>query len=435
MPHTLLLILGLLAACRPAPPPSSTQTAAPTRVRLGAEILLEKHLDQLAGRRVGLVAHRASVVYDSLHLVDALQARGIVPVRVFAPEHGFRGQAEAGAPIADGRDPATGLPVVSLYGPNKKPQAQHLKDLDLLLVDLQDVGARFYTYLSTLTYVLEACAEHEVEVWVLDRPNPNGQYVGGPRLEPAYRSFVGLHPVPVVHGMTLGEMARLIRGEGWIAQAKALRLSVVAMQGYRHRQSWAETGIRWVPPSPNLPTPFSAEVYPLICWLEGTDVSVGRGTEAPFEQVGAPWHRGLHRQFWMDGASGQRTELVRDSLRGYATAFVPRPIAGVAENPPHRDDSCFALRITRLPTTGPQRFRAAVALLDNLYHEHREAVKAGQTPDRPFFEPKAFDGLAGSAALREYLQTGRNLEPLIESWEREARAFGRLRDGWRLYPD
>ena len=427
--------MALLAACRPTPQGAAAPPPAPARVKLGAEILLEQHAGQLKGRRVGVVAHRASVVYDSLHLVDALRAQGVVPVRVFAPEHGFRGQAEAGAPVADGRDSATGLPVVSLYGQNKKPQPHHLKDLDVLLFDLQDVGARFYTYLSTLTHVLEACAETGVEVWVLDRPNPNGQYVGGPVLEPAFRSFVGLHPVPVVHGMTLGELARLIRAQGWIAQAKALRLTVIPAQGYRHRQTWAETGVRWVPPSPNLPTPFSAEVYPLICWFEGTDVSVGRGTDAPFEQVGAPWHRGLHRQVWMDGALNQRTDLVSDSLRGFATAFVPRPIAGVAENPPHQGDSCFALRIVRLPAAGAERFRAAGALIDNFYREHREAVQADKTPDRPFFNAKAFDGLAGSAALREHLLAGRPLDSLFDRWEREARAFSRLRDAWRLYPD
>lgn len=437
--RTLSLTLGclllLLAACGQTRPAQTQQAAPPARLKLGAEALLERHADKLKGRRVAVVAHRASIVYDSLHIVDALRAKGIEPVRVFAPEHGFRGEAEAGAHVADARDAATGLPVVSLYGKNKKPKAEHLKDVDLVLFDLQDVGARFYTYLSTLTYVMEACAEAGVEVWTLDRPNPNGQYVGGPALDTTYRSFVGLHPVPVVHGMTLGEMARLIRAEGWVAKAESLRLSVIRMEGYRHGMSWAETGVRWVPPSPNLPTPFSAEVYPLVCWFEGADVSVGRGTDAPFEQVGAPWHRGLHRQFWKDGAQNVRTTLNRDSLRGAATAFVPRSIAGVAVNPPHESDSCFALRVTELPAPGPQRFRAAAALLENFYQEQAEARKAGRPVKRAFFDAKTFDGLAGNAELRQALEEGRPLTPVVEGWERQSKAFEKLREAWRLYPD
>ena len=230
--------------------------------------------------RTAVVANQTSVV-GATHLVDTLLRAGVNVTKIFCPEHGFRGIAAAGAKVDNSTDPKTGLPIISLYGKNKKPTAKQMEDVDVVLFDLQDVGCRFYTYLSTLHYVMEACAERDIPLVVLDRPNPNGHYIDGPVLDTATcRSFVGMHPVPVVYGMTLGEYAQMINGEGWIN--KACNLTVVPMQGYRRDSVGYKLP---VPPSPNLRTMQAIELYPSLCYFEGTNCGVGRGTDYPFEWV------------------------------------------------------------------------------------------------------------------------------------------------------
>lgn len=236
--------------------------------------------------RTAVVANQTSVV-GATHLVDTLLRAGVNVTKIFCPEHGFRGIAAAGAKVDNSTDPKTGLPIISLYGKNKKPTAKQMEDVDVVLFDLQDVGCRFYTYLSTLHYVMEACAEAGIPLVVLDRPNPNGHYVDGPVLDTAkYRSFVGMHPVPVVYGMTIGEYAQMINGEGWLQGGEKCNLTVIPMQGYKRDSVGYELP---VPPSPNLRNAHAIALYPSLCLFEGTTVSVGRGTDWPFEVVGVPY--------------------------------------------------------------------------------------------------------------------------------------------------
>ena len=245
----------------------------------GACVFAEKYF--YAGN-VAVVANQTSLVGNT-HLVDTLLSQGVRVTKIFCPEHGFRGTAAAGAKVSDSKDPQTGLPIISLYGKNKKPTPQQMKDLDAVVFDLQDVGCRFYTYLSTLHYVMEACAERDIPLVVLDRPNPNGHYIDGPVLDTAhYRSFVGMHPVPIVYGMTIGEYAQMINGEHWLAGGRECNLTVVPMQGYRRDSIGYELP---VPPSPNLRNAHAVALYPSLCLFEGTNCGVGRGTPWPFEIV------------------------------------------------------------------------------------------------------------------------------------------------------
>lgn len=277
---------------RPAPLPGE---ARPDQLRTGAERLMEiinhptegtadmvQDLRNPNGGGVAVVGNQTSIV-GTTHLVDTLLACGINATKIFCPEHGFRGTAAAGAHIDNSTDPKTGLPIISLYGKNKKPTPEQMADVDYVVFDLQDVGCRFYTYLSTLHYVMEACAERGIQLIVLDRPNPNGHMLDGPVLDTATcRSFVGMHPVPVVYGMTIGEYAQMINGEGWLAGGKECHLTVIPMQGYRRDSVGYELP---VPPSPNLRTAQAVALYPSLCFFEGTNCGVGRGTDYPFEWV------------------------------------------------------------------------------------------------------------------------------------------------------
>lgn len=258
------------------------------RVKTGAEVLIEQHLSELEGKSVGLVMNPTARIND-VHVMDTLLALGVNVTALFAPEHGFRGSFSAGEVIDHGVDLQTGLPVHSLYGSTKKPTAEMLTDVDLLLFDMQDVGARFYTYNSTLKYVIEAAAEYDKEVWVLDRPNPaGGKYVAGWVLEKEFESFVGTYPIPVAHGLTLGELALMAVGENWLEVQTPPNLRVITMEGWKRDMIWSETGLPWIPPSPNLPTFTNAYVYLGTCFIEGTTMSEGRGTPNPFLTIGAP---------------------------------------------------------------------------------------------------------------------------------------------------
>uniref|UniRef100_UPI00359423E3 exo-beta-N-acetylmuramidase NamZ family protein n=1 Tax=Persicitalea sp. TaxID=3100273 RepID=UPI00359423E3 len=252
-------------------------------LRLGIDRTGE-YLPLLTGKRVGLVVNHTTLFSNGTHLADSLLALGVNIQTIFAPEHGFRGQADAGATIKDGKDAKTGLPIVSLYGKNKKPSVEQLKDIDVMIFDIQDVGVRYYTYPSTMHYVLEACAENGKPCLVLDRPNPNGNYVDGPVLDPKFKSFVGMNPVPVVHGLTSAELALMINGEGWLEGKKSCDLTVIPCTGYNHRMVYELP----VKPSPNLPNLQSIRLYPSICLFEPTIVSVGRGTDTQFQVIGAP---------------------------------------------------------------------------------------------------------------------------------------------------
>ena len=381
-----------------APAVSHTQTAArvaPGAVVVGAERLAQ-YLPQLQGQRVGLVINQTSRVGSS-YLVDTLKARGVNVTAIFAPEHGFRGEAADGATITDGRDARSGVPVRSVYGKTKKPTAEMLADVDVLIFDIQDVGARFYTFISTLHYVMEAAAEQNKAVLVLDRPNPNGDLVDGPILEPAHKSFVGLDPLPIAHGLTVGELAQMINQEKWLAGGRACRLTVVPMQkGYTHATAYHLP----VRPSPNLPTDHAVALYPSICLFEGTNVSVGRGTNVPFEVIGSP---------------------SQPATRPYS--FTPAPNAG-SPTPPMKGQRCYGLDLAAAPAR--ENGSLVLKYLLDFYQ---------QSTDKARFFGKYFEELSGTGALRQQIIAGKSEAAIRASWEPGLRKFRALRKKYLLYPE
>lgn len=396
-------MMFLLAACVQGKPSKDTLAPVPEDsgavLRTGAECM-ERYLPFLEGKRVAVCGNQTSVV-GKTHLVDTLLSRNVNIVKLFCPEHGFRGQAEAGATIASGKDPLTGLPVVSLYGKNKKPTAEQLQNVDIVLFDLQDVGCRFYTYISTLHYVMEAAAENGVNVIVLDRPNPNGFYVDGPVLDPQYKSFVGMHPVPVVYGMTIGEYARMINGEKWLANGVQCDLTVILLEGYTHETRY----VLPVAPSPNLQTVEAVYLYPSLCFFEGTNVSVGRGTDHPFEMYGAP------------------------GMRAGDYRFTPHAIPGVSENPPFKDVECAGFLLSEIASY--EFYKLVPGELDLSY-----LMTAYQNcPDKAsfFLKNNFFDKLAGTAQLRKQIVEGATDEEIRASWQPGLDAFKAVRAKYLLY--
>jgi uncharacterized protein YbbC (DUF1343 family) len=361
---------------------------------------LEQYLPLLTGKSVACVVNHSSLIGET-HLVDTLQKLGITVSAVFAPEHGFRGTADAGEHLSDGRDRATGVPVISLYGDRKKPSAADLHNVDILVFDIQDVGVRFYTYISTMHLVMEACAENDIPVVVLDRPNPNGYYVDGPVLDPEYRSFVGMHEIPVVYGMTIGELARMINGEGWMANGVKCNLNVIPCTGYDHTMSYDLP----VPPSPNLPNQRSILLYPSICFFEGTEVSVGRGTNLQFQVIGHPsYTRGTY-------------------------LFTPVEMPG-AKNPPLKD---VAVRGTNLSDLSVREIMSWRKLNLTWVLEYASVLQ----PKDHFFLPKNnfFENLAGTANLRAQILQGLSEEEIRASWQADLDTFLIKRKPYLLYPD
>ena len=346
-------------------------------------------------QRVALVVNPTSMV-DSVHLVDLMLAEGVQVQKVFAPEHGFRGEADAGAKIEDGTDPKTGLPIVSLYGRNKKPSPEMLADIDVVVFDIQDVGARFYTYISTMHYVMEACAEEGKRVIVLDRPNPNGDYVDGPVREPDMKSFVAMHPIPVVHGLTVGELATMINGEGWLTGEMVCDLVVVTLEGWDHSQPYTLP----VAPSPNLPNQQSIRWYPSLCLLEGTPISVGRGTPWPFQVVGFPAH-----------AFGE-------------FSFRPVSIPGKATYPKHQNVQCYGLDLRE--QEAPRAFSLGIIL---------EMYRKTPAEEKDAFFEEFFTTLAGTPELAEQIAANFSEEEIRWSWQEKLDAYKALRKQYLLYAD
>lgn len=378
------------------PDADSVQGAA--RVVVGAE-RLDVLLPMIRGKNVGLVINHTSMVGD-VHLVDTLCALEECVARIFVPEHGFRGAAEAGELIKDGQDARTGAPIVSLYGAKKKPAPEDLEGVDVVVFDIQDVGVRFYTYISTLFYMLEACAEQCIPVIILDRPNPNGHYVDGPVLDMRLSSFVGIAPLPVVHGCTVGELARLFAGEYWVAFAGDLDVRVIPCLHYTHQTRYSLP----VKPSPNLPNDRAVLLYPSLCFFEGTTVSVGRGTDWPFQVYGAP-------------------EFPRDSFW-----FVPRPNAG-SRYPPHEGSMCkgFDLRGDPLDSLRMQNQLNLRYLLD-FYRQYPQK-------DSFFLANGFFELLAGTYSLRHQMEAGESESAIRATWQPDLEAFREIRRKYLLYPE
>lgn len=354
---------------------------------LGAE-RTNIYLPLLKNKKIAVVGNQTSMIAYT-HLVDSLLSLKVNVVKVFSPEHGFRGKADAGAKIEDETDEKTGLPIISLYGKNKKPTVEQLKGIELLLFDIQDVGARFYTYISTLHYVMEAAAENNIKVIVLDRPNPNGHYIDGPIREKGFESFVGMHPIPIVHAMTIGEYAQMINGEKWIA--RQCDLTVIEMENYTHNMSYDLP----IKPSPNLPNSRSINLYPSLCLFEGTNVSLGRGTEYPFQHFGAPYLKSNY-------------------------SFTPKSGEG-SKSPTHENKKYFGTDL---------RFQ------DNYLEEinlNWLIESYNNCPEKEKFFNSFFDKLAGTDKLRLQIIEAKTVKEIKESWQEGLNEFKKIRNKYLLY--
>jgi len=366
-------------------------------IKVGAE-RTALYFPLLKDKYIAVVANQTSKLGNT-HLVDTLFNSGMKLIKIFCPEHGFRGKAGAGEFVNDNVDLKTGLPIFSLYGKNRKPRASDLKEIQVIIFDIQDVGARFYTYISTLHYVMEACAENNIELIVLDRPNPNGFYVDGPVLDMRYKSFVGMHPVPLVHGLTIGEYAQMINGEKWLAGKVQCKLKVVPIENYNHKMLYKLP----VKPSPNLSTMSAIYLYPSLCLFEGTIVSVGRGTEKPFQIFGHP-----------------------DLLIG-DYKFKPRSIPGVSANPKLEGKLCTGFDLTEFSDGYfPNYKKIYLFWLIETYKELK---------DKPDFFNNFFDKLAGNSTLRKQILNGLSEEEIRKSWQPDLIKFKKIRKKYLLYPD
>ncbi len=367
---------------------------------LPAAAKLSAYLPLLLNKKIALVINQTSTV-NQVHLVDTLQALGCQIELVFAPEHGFRGQADAGEKVQDGLDKKTGLAIVSLYGKNKKPTANQLKNIDIVLFDIQDVGVRFYTYTSTMTYVMQACAENNLPLLILDRPNPLGYLVDGPLLEKEQRSFVGLHPVPVIHGLTTAEYANMINGEGWLEDGLQCSLQYIKCTHYKHAKLY-QLPIR---PSPNLPNMRSIYLYPHLCMFEGTTTSVGRGTDAPFQQYGHP------------------------SIQHSDYSFTPQPGPG-SKRPKHKGLLCRGYSLKNIDLSSLQQIkRLELSHLINFYQQLNEEAK-----NDFFLANNFFNKLAGNTQLMQQIKKGIALENIYQSWEPQLGEYKKMRQKYLLYP-
>ena len=359
---------------------------------------MSNYLPLVQGKRVAVVANHTTLV-SSKHLVDTLLSAGVAVKKIFSPEHGFRGDIEAGELIGNYTDKVTGLPVISLYGGSKKPKPADLSDVDVLIFDLQDVGVRFYTYISTMHYVMEACAENNKPLIILDRPNPNGFYVDGPVLDTAYRSFVGMHPVPLVHGMTIGEFAQMINGEGWLKGKIQCNLTVIPCKGYTHSMTTALP----VRPSPNLPNHLSILLYPSLGLFEGTVVSVGRGTDYPFQVFGFP------------------------NFPDKGFRYIPVEKRGASLNPPYKGKPVYGIDLRDYSV--------------NYFLDRREIIldwliySYNNYPEKDKFFNNFFNLLAGTSVLRQQIENGLTPSEIRATWQPALEQFKLLRKKYLLYPD
>lgn len=363
----------------------------------------ELYLPLLNGKRVGIVANQTSVIFkegkqkmeDKRYtlLVDSLIALNIDVKKVFAPEHGFRGTANAGEHVTDGIDTKTGLPIISLYGENRKPSVEHLKDIDIMIFDIQDVGARFYTYISSLHYVMEACAEQNIPLLILDRPNPNGHYVDGPILELEYKSFVGMHPIPVVHGMTIGEYAQIINGETWLENGIQCNATVIPVKNYTHQTTY----ILPIKPSPNLPNAIAINLYPSLCFFEGTNVNAGRGTDRQFQIFGSPF---LDKHL-------------------FNFEFTPQPNAA-SKYPKHKGELCYGLNLI------------SKADLVSLNLEWLIKAYNGTQNKNKFFNT-FFTKLAGTKKLQQQIEQGLTEAEIKATWQDGLDKYKEIRKKYLIY--
>ncbi|MBC6698264.1 exo-beta-N-acetylmuramidase NamZ family protein [Hymenobacter puniceus] len=401
----VLLGTGLALGSTATAKYSAPLHASKSRPILTAADQTERYLPYLTNKRVGILANPTTII-GSQHLVDSLVTRGIRIVKIFGPEHGFRGNASNGAKVADEKDPATGIDIISLYGKKRKPSAQDLANVDVMVFDIQDVGCRFYTYINVLRDVMEACAENDKELLILDRPNPNGYLVDGPVLDMRLKSGIGQFPVPIAHGMTVGEFARMINGEGWLADKKQCRLRVIPVKNYRHEMAYTLP----VKPSPNLNTQQSILLYPSTCLFEGTALNHGRGTYFPFTILGSP--------------------ALKNS---YSYSYTPVSLPGMSEAPLYMNEVCYGLDL-RTYDVGQLRKTQRINLdwMLQLYQAYPDKAR--------FFDRTqskqigSIDGLAGDANFKAQVMAGKSAAEIQASWEPALSHYKAMRKKYLLYP-
>lgn len=394
--NTVLLFVVVLISC------GNRTTVKNESLPIVGANQLALYFPFLDGRNIGVVANQTTVILKNnkeltgahTHLVDSLLKLGIKIKKVFAPEHGYRGKADAGEYVKDGVDIKTGLPIVSLYGANRKPNPEILRDLDIVIFDVQDVGARFYTFVSTLHYMMETCASLNIPILILDRPNPNGHYIDGPILDLNHKSFVGMHPVPVVHGMTIGEYAKMINGEGWLENGIQCKLKIISVANYNHKKNYKLP----IKPSPNLPNAKAVNLYSSLCFFEGTNVSSGRGTSTQFQVYGSPFL----------------------NSEKYNYVFTPKPNLG-AKKPMHNGVKCFGKDLS------DTEFLSAINLEWLIDAYNNTSNKSD------FFNP-FFTKLAGQTQLQQQIESGTSANDIRESWQKELEAFKKIRENYLLYP-
>lgn len=367
-----------------------TSEINPPAIKTGADNY-EKYLPLLKDKKIGIVTNQTGILSNKTHLVDFLLEKKIAVQTIFAPEHGFRGTADAGEHIVDGKDPKTGLSIISLYGDNKKPKPAQLNGIDIMIFDLQDVGARFYTYISSLHYVMEACAENNLPLIILDRPNPNGSIVDGPLLEKEFTSFVGMHPIPLLHGMTIGEYAQMVNGQKWLKNGAQCKLTVIPCLNYNRNMVYSLL----VKPSPNLPNDQSINLYASLCLFEGTNVSMGRGTEKQFQIYGSPF-------------------LTKTNF-----SFTPKPNFG-AKDPLYNGKECFGEDLTSYPKLKQLELKWLLKAYQN-------------TTDKSKFFNAFFTKLAGTKKLQQQIESGVSEKEIRASWKKDLQAFQIMRKPYLLY--
>ncbi|HJV18720.1 MAG TPA: DUF1343 domain-containing protein [Sediminibacterium sp.] len=398
-PSLLLVVAGFVAIVAGA----NINAPKPKPIITGAD-QTHLYLPYLKGKRVALLANPTTIVGNK-HFVDSMLNRGINIVKVFGPEHGFRGNASAGVNVKDEKDPATGVAVISLYGPKRKPSKEDLADVDVMIFDIQDVGCRFYTYINVLGHIMEACAENNKELLILDRPNPNGYLVDGPVLDMKFKSGIGIYPIPVAHGMTIAEFAQMLNGEGWLPNKLQCKLKIIKVANYTHDMEYTLP----VKPSPNLNTQQSIMLYPTTCWFEGTVLNHGRGTQFPFTVFGSPLFKGK-----------------------YDFSYTPVSIPGMSETPLHMNTECYGLDLRNVDIAELRKTkRIHIQWMIDLYNNF---------PDKAHFFDRSqskeigdINKLAGTDLFRQQVEAGKSVQEIYASWEPGLSAYKAMRKKYLLY--
>ena len=402
---TILALVSILISCaKPAQRVKNIVQNAPTNIQTGAE-QTPQYLGYLTNKRVGILANPTTIIGQK-HLVDSLLSRGVQIVKVFGPEHGFRGNASAGAKVSNEKDAATGLPIISLYGKKRKPTAEDLADVDVMVFDIQDVGCRFYTYINVLRDVMESCAEQNKELVILDRPNPNGYLVDGPILDMQHKSGIGQFPIPIAHGMTIGEFAQMINGEGWLPNKMQCKLKIIPVKNYNHDMEYTLP----VKPSPNLNSQQSVLLYPAVCLFEGTIINLGRGTYTPFTILGSPKLKGK-----------------------YTFSYTPTGIKGMSETPLHKDEVCYGLDLRNYDARSWRKdHRINFEWMIELYQAYPEKARFF---DRTYSKEMGnIDYLAGVSDFKNQIIAGKTMAEIRATWEPKLSEYKEIRKKYLIYP-